>query len=732
MKSLQEHRDENTMTGLSLQGVENRDTMTGKSLDSKQSLHSDSHHSFVSRGVSPFPIMESSTQEDTVGEEQGESKAISPRDSGFEGAGSSVRFDSRPMSGSDNTASVLSSRVERTEGPPTQVSRANTLAAPRREIVMSARARRRLVSSVLRDHPVASETLRTYEAVLRFKRDIAQWLDLQGLFVEVEELKTMEMTSVDKANLAELVERLPEIRYSITQVLEKVSSILTNQSLVRESTTTTEPVVKTSAESTRYEATQSDLQDDNAREDEPAPVHSSAKQLESSYSKLLKEYNDLTEGYETLKKHLDEETKFHQEQTSQNAAIMADMQETINNLKMQLDDVLAGRSYSMRTNSSIMFSRLDAERNAKILKRAINEKRLTDDDVTNAFDHMSDYVSLPAKRLSVIVQRYRHHYAMQQIEEQLKRNGGNLTENVLQTLEKMERLQNDRAKRWCCKMDDLAETRGRLAQLMMETFEKLENDTGIFLIKPVLSYHSRCDPLGGYVVSNKKHTGRAMHDGPSAPAPSPWLSGGKASVQSTHARGIKTTPSIPTMTQLEGDNMEISIVQHGEDMYSTQTWQVSKSQIHGTPSMNVAITTPRILELEINRMMIGQTQASTGFVASNGKSEVPSSLIRNYVTVERPSGGKQVKKARPASVTEHSHESMIPHLRYSPLPPIRMPELRQDSRSSKSVRSYPESEAVTQSSPGSPFNMERFDQVSPSRSVVDDGRTLSPDVVPVR
>jgi hypothetical protein len=62
-----------------------------------------------------------------------------------------------------------------------------------------------------------------------------------------------------------------------------------------------------------------------------------------------------------------------------------------------------------------MFSRLDAERNAKILKRAINENRINDGDVTKAFDHMSNYISLPAKRLVTIVTRYRHHHAMQEI-----------------------------------------------------------------------------------------------------------------------------------------------------------------------------------------------------------------------------------------------------------------------------------------------------------------------------
>lgn len=120
---------------------------------------------------------------------------------------------------------------------------------------------------------------------------------------------------------------------------------------------TSEPV-KTTAESTRYESTKQ-IQDklDQPSQEKPfdkQPVEQEAnKQFETNYTKLLKEYNDLAEGYETLKKHLEEETKFHQEQTSQNAAIMVDMQDTINKLQSQLDDVLQGRS--SRVSNTIFF-----------------------------------------------------------------------------------------------------------------------------------------------------------------------------------------------------------------------------------------------------------------------------------------------------------------------------------------------------------------------------------------
>lgn len=91
----------------------------------------------------------------------------------------------------------------------------------------------------------------------------------------------------------------------------------------------------------------------------------------------------------------------------------------------------------------------------------------------------------------------------------------------------------------------------------------------------------RGDNLGGYVVSSTKKqssTTRPVNDGPSAPAPTPWLSAGKSSTHSAQTRG-KTTPSIPTTKKLDNDYMEISATPQttGNDVYEAQTWQVIRN-----------------------------------------------------------------------------------------------------------------------------------------------------------
>ena len=62
-----------------------------------------------------------------------------------------------------------------------------------------------------------------------------------------------------------------------------------------------------------------------------------------------------------------------------------------------------------------MFTRLDAERNGKILKRAVNERRLSESSVSVIMEQMENYVSLPTKRLGHIVRRYSHHRSMKDI-----------------------------------------------------------------------------------------------------------------------------------------------------------------------------------------------------------------------------------------------------------------------------------------------------------------------------
>uniref|UniRef100_A0A8W8P1B1 Transcriptional coactivator p15 (PC4) C-terminal domain-containing protein n=1 Tax=Magallana gigas TaxID=29159 RepID=A0A8W8P1B1_MAGGI len=137
-----------------------------------------------------------------------------------------------------------------------------------------------------------------------------------------------------------------------------------------------------------------------------------------------------------------------------------------------------------------MFTRLDSERNAKIMKRAVNDERLDTNKYKDAVTTMDEYVSLPAKRLGHLVRKYVHHSRMKDIEENVKKSKS-LDENVFEILDKMEALQNKRAKRWADKMDDMGSERMRLANLLMETLDSIEQESGILVNLTVVSLPPR-------------------------------------------------------------------------------------------------------------------------------------------------------------------------------------------------------------------------------------------------
>jgi len=63
---------------------------------------------------------------------------------------------------------------------------------------MSANARRRLINSALNDHPVAQETLKTYDAVLQFTETVVLWLVREGLDMEASQVKNLKPIALNK------------------------------------------------------------------------------------------------------------------------------------------------------------------------------------------------------------------------------------------------------------------------------------------------------------------------------------------------------------------------------------------------------------------------------------------------------------------------------------------------------------------------------------------------------
>ena len=90
-----------------------------------------------------------------------------------------------------------------------------------------------------------------------------------------------------------------------------------------------------------------------------------------------------------------------------------------------------------------------------------------------------------------------------------------------------------------------------------------------------------------------------------------------------------------------------------------------------------------------------------------------------------PNTGHDATMSRPHSGPQLTH--------YSPLPPIHMPKLRQESRSGKSL----DSDTVTLSGAGTPVAGAKFEDARPSTQGTVNGHDahlglVSPEILPVR
>ncbi|KAK3739366.1 hypothetical protein RRG08_043921 [Elysia crispata] len=434
---------------------------------------------------------------------------------------------------------------------------------------------------------------------------------------------------------------------------------------------------------------------------------------------------ELENQYTQIKQQLEDNGKQHQEQLQRNTVVMMEMQDTINELQRELSALgksakqtksrlssARGSAVHVKSPSpetSVMFTRLDSERNAKIMKKAVMDDKLNAEKYKEAVAKMDEYVSLPAQRLAHLVRKYMHHTRMRAIEEKVK-NSSSVNEEVFEVLDKMEDLQNRRARQWAERMDEMGIERLKLANLLMDTLDTIEQESGIFLIKPMYSYKGREVKPGGHAgklsrpvrAQHRIGTGNARHttptnDGASSfvPAPTPasnyrLVRHERHFLQQQQQQQVPATMAEmrPVETRASKDDGQVKVMGNGMTFAAGSprtTWNMQSSQpwfVKDDPANQ--FNTPRILELDVNRMLIGQNNISSKvpFPPSEDRLlNANNNTLRSYVTVnrptaplvsgERPSSGGSTKstgrKARVSQIDKEIPEALpIPH----PLPPI--------------------------------------------------------------
>ncbi|XP_055872551.1 golgin subfamily A member 3-like isoform X5 [Biomphalaria glabrata] len=537
----------------------------------------------------------------------------------------------------------------------------------------------------LLEHPLLKEFLKVFNGLMEFKDGVGKLLLDKDMMSAHQIIADLELVTFDQNK--KVMPQVAELAENILYVLDEILSLMNSVLLVER-----EPPV--SALNMSREQTIKSV---------PPPMET---QFNSPTLEMMKEgveairesstvenekLRELQEQYQQLKEDMEQERKIHQDQIQKNTVVMMELQETINDLQRELSslgkaplrtksDLSSGRGTAVihkspSPESSVLFTRLDSERNAKIMRKAVIEDKLNPERYKEAIAKMDKYVSLPAQRLAHLVKKYVHHCRMKKIEENVK-NGGELDDEVYEVLNKMENLQNQRAKKWAQKMDEMGSERISLANMLMETLDTIEQESGIFLIKPMYSYRGReTKPIYTSKLNRPSKIRRSLTPSKdpgtgSIPAPTPASQYRLVRPDRLYTQQVVNRHSMNELKFYKGsespENGEVQITGNGLvvsqaapntmwNMQASHSWNLKEGPVN-------FLNCPRILEMDINRMLIGQNNISSKVPFPQSEDRLVNAsqnTLRSYVTVNRPTapiGGEWVEK-RPSSGSASSQSS---------------------------------------------------------------------------
>ncbi|KAL5271637.1 hypothetical protein ACHWQZ_G002046 [Mnemiopsis leidyi] len=260
------------------------------------------------------------------------------------------------------------------------------------------------------------------------------------------------------------------------------------------------------------------------------------------------------------------------------------------------DPVPRGTARRGPANYTAMFAFTDLEHNRRSLKQAVLNHKITPKQYEEVVAMMKDYTNIPQKRLQHLAKHYISHARMQIMEENIQMNRP-VNEDIDDVLSRLDELYLLRKTRYGAEMDELAAEREDLAYLLTKQLDRLEHQSGIFLIKPYIAY--------------KAHTLN------------------KNQQRKTPVFVQQNRPSDPSMVDLE----------QSQEPESGPTWSVGASRT--TPAHDWSPDIPKLLEMDCNRITVARNT-----VSQPADTKSSSKTIKSFVVV-RPS--KSTGSFRPKS-----------------------------------------------------------------------------------
>ena len=291
------------------------------------------------------------------------------------------------------------------------------------------------------DHPVVKECQKAYKSVVQFKNKMAVLLSSIGSPELAAELSLLQEIK-DSDRIVNVQAQVTLMRHNLIATVNKIEQVLNGE---MKRLANSEIVVKTEED----------------------------KISQASEDELIKLRVQLRNAKHTMKFESEEHHR-----------MLSDLKDANENLKAEVAYLKkAAAKNQQETSELIMFTRLDNDRNSLSLKSALQSNKISDDVYSETVKAMEDYGSISSQQFINLAQQYKHsmviNHIMHQLEGLSPAKKEAIQERIVQYSQKKSRCLS-------AKLDELRIQKSQLANVLTSTLNEIENDTGVFLIKPII------------------------------------------------------------------------------------------------------------------------------------------------------------------------------------------------------------------------------------------------------
>ncbi|CAF1176649.1 unnamed protein product [Rotaria sordida] len=368
---------------------------------------------------------------------------------------------------------------------------------------------------------------------------------------------------------------------------------------------------------------------------------------------------DLSNRHKQISQELDENNKKHSEEIVQNERMITDQQKLIQNLQrelMRLQKRLSKVETEGIVQPSIMFTRLDAERNENVLKQAVDKGKLSETTMSEISEAMEDYVRLPTQQFSNVVKRYIQHRKATELEDRIQSETfDNETKSVM---ERMGSFYERRSGKISERISSIRQHRTTLARTLTEKFDNLEHESSIFLIRPVYSYQGRT-AVQSYMENEKRRQESLLKGQDKKKKSHRSRLSESTSDQHTDSNSREMVTALSTTSTSDEDERLFNIDKTFTALRPTPASQQSSQHaesISGNlntdnkPKPTQLSEISRLQEFDIQRTLMPMSHASVPLSSVNSNNgtdpSVPSVNLRSYVTLSRPGIGTNIRNEK--------------------------------------------------------------------------------------